>query len=217
MPLVLLLACSGGSDDIATYRAALDDGRCGRIADPWRRDDCWVHRTGVEQVPHCDEVTDPRLRGECWFVLAEATVDPSVCPKATPFADDCALHVLSLGFRALGEPGTEPGAQEGEVARRIAAAGLAPDDLRPWSAWYRQVLSGQRPLDRGSCAAVTDPARADACRRTGLALYQDRLNHARDNRLWPCEGGPLPASLTTTPDAEIDALVASRSDLCPAR
>lgn len=217
MALLLLLACSRGADDIATYRAALDDGRCERIVDPWRRDDCWIHRTEVDQRPHCDRVTDARQQGECWFVLAEATLDPALCPRATPFADDCALHVLSLGFRALGEPGTVPGEHEVEVARRIAAAGLAPDDLRPWSAWYRQVLAGQRPLDRGACDRVADPARAEACRRTGLALYQDRLNHARDHHLWPCDGGPLPPSLATTPDPAIDALVAARTDLCPAR
>ena len=217
MSLLLLLACPAPGPDVATYRRALEDGRCGDVRDDRLRDDCWLHRTQVDGRPWCDEVEAPAMQGECWFVLAESLADPSLCPKATPFADDCALHVLSLGFRAMGEPGTRPGEHEAEVADRIARAGLAADDLRPWSAWYRQVLAGLVPFDRAACDAVPDPAHREACRRTGLALYNDRLNHARDHHLWPCAGEPLPASLSHTEDPELDALVASRTDLCPAR
>ncbi len=199
------------------YRRGLDDGACERIADATLRDDCWTHRTSVDKKPHCDQTSTPVATGECWFVYAEATLDPSACPNATPFADDCALHVLSVGFRALGEPGTTPGTHEEEVARRVVSAGLRVDDPRPWSAWYRQVLSGSVPFDRGACAAVSDPMRQESCRRTGIALYSDRLNYARDRGLYPCDGGPLPSVLVRTPDPELDALVAARSDLCPAR
>lgn len=212
----MLAACPSRTSDIHRYRQALDDGTCAAVEDPTLRDDCWIHRTREDQRSHCDAPSDARARGECWFVLAEATADPSLCPRAVPFADDCALHVLSTSFRALGEPGTHPGDHEEEVARRIQAAGLAADDPRPWSAWYRQVLAGNLPLDRASCDAVADLPRREACRHTGLALYNDRLNHARDHHLWPCDGSPLPRSLTVVPDPELDALVATRTDLCPA-
>ncbi len=216
LPL-LLAACPNGTSDLHRYRQALDDGRCDAVEDVVLRDDCWTHRTEVDKRSWCAQVTNPAAAGECWFVLAEATMDPSLCPQAVPYADDCALHVLSAGFRALGEPGTRPGEHEAEVSARIQRAGLAVGDPRPWSAWYRQVLAGVVPFDRGACDAVPDPERRDACRHTGLALYQDRLNHARDRHLYPCDGGPLPSLLVRTPDPELDALVAARSDLCPAR
>jgi hypothetical protein len=125
--------------------------------------------------------------------------------------------VLSRGFPTWLPRRARPGEHEEEAARRIAAAGLAEDDMRPWSAFYRHVLGSTRPIDRASCDRVTDPARREACRQTGLALYQDLLNMARDRQLYPCDGGPLPSLLTHTPDPELDALRAGRTDLCPSR
>lgn len=212
MILACLLGCAA-TDPRAAYLHGLRTGECAPVTDTQLRDDCWIARVGREGVDWCGETTAGRARGECYFQLAERTGDPSLCPRATPFADDCALHLLSRGFGELLP--ASPGEKESEVAARIAAAGLGPEDPRPWSAWYRWVLGGQRPLDRASCAQVAEPLRREACERTGVALYHDLLNRARDLRTYPCDGGPLPPELQHTPDPELDAARAARADLCP--
>jgi hypothetical protein len=220
--VVFLAACGGASHpdgvpDAAqreAWLAALKSGACETVTNEALRDDCWLAR--VAHHPEvCEKMAGETARSECWFRVAEAQADPSLCPKAGIFAEDCALHVLSTSFASWVPRDARPGAGEDEVERRIAASGLAADDPRPWSAYYRWILGQQHPLDRASCAAATTEERRDACAHTGLALYADLLNHARDRRTFPCDGGPMPPELQTTPDPEIDALVASRTDLCP--
>ncbi|MFZ5481266.1 MAG: hypothetical protein ACOZNI_31190 [Myxococcota bacterium] len=205
--MILLYACVS-ADTPAELADALARKDCGGLRE--LRDACLA-----ELATDCDDVGDPTLRGECWFRRAEVAGDASSCPKAVPFADDCAMHVLSRGFAAWVPKGAAPAEVEALAEPRIVAAGLAPDDPRPWSALWRWVLGNRRPLDRASCDAVADPARREACLRTGLALYADLLNQARDRRTFPCDGGPLPPHLAYAPDRELDALVASRTDLCP--
>lgn len=216
--IALLWACAGPStpdaEDRARFVAALSDGACETVRDRRLRDECWLARAEKSGEDVCAEVGDATLRGECWFLVAEKRKDATLCADAGPFAEDCALHLLSNGFAAWARAGALPGDREDEVAARIVASGLGADDPRPWSAWYRWVLGGQRPLDRGTCDRVTDRDRREACRRTGLAVYADLLNHARDTRTYPCDGGPLPLALQYTPDAELDALRAARTDLC---
>jgi hypothetical protein len=221
--LLPLLACGtaapavGGpvQGDPARFVAGLSSGDCTPVADPALRDDC---RVSTAKAPaDCEVVADATLRGECWFRLAEKGKDPALCPKAAPFADDCALHVLSAAFPKWIPKGTRPGDHDDDAAAQIAAAGLAADDMRPWSAWYRWVLLEERPLDRAGCANVADAARREACLHTGIALYQDLLNRARDRHTYPCDGGALPGALQTTPDPELDALRAARTDLCTPR
>jgi len=217
--LALLVACDAASTDAhadrARFVAALASGDCSGIVDPSLSDEC---REATARSPDdCERVSGATLHGECWFTLAEASGDASLCTKAAPFTDDCALHVLSKGFADWLPRGTRPGAQEEQAATRIAAAGLAPDDMRPWSAYYRFVLGASRPIDRVGCAAVTDASRREACLKTGLALYQDLLNMARDRGIYPCDGSPLPPVLAYTPDPELDAVRAARTDLCSSR
>ena len=210
--MIWFLACV--DDPVTQYRDALRDGRCDAVADDALRDDCWVAMAGEGTGDTCAQVTDTTLRGECWFRLAEARSDAALCPQAVPFAEDCALHVLSRGF-ATGVPrGLRPGRGEDDAAARIVASGLAVTDMRPWSAWYRWVLGQNHPLDRAACLDVVDPDRREACLHTALALYGDLLNNARDRGTYPCDGSPLPAVLQYTPDPELDALRAGRTDLC---
>ncbi len=217
--ILLLLACATPGSDRAADRArfveALASGECDGIRDAALADEC--REATAREPADCAAVRDATSRGECWFQLAEQTDDASLCPKAAPFAADCALHMLSRGFPEWIPRGARPGEQEDEAARRIAASGLAADDMRPWSAFYRHVLGATRPIDRAACASVPDAARREACERTGLAMYQDLLNMARDRGAYPCDGGPLPPLLAHTPDPELDAMRAARTDLCPAR
>lgn len=221
-------ACAGEARDARDahrYRDGLRSGDCDPIRDPLLRDDCrlaTIRKRPLAEDP-CGPIRDPALISECWFVLAERERDPALCARAGAFRDDCALHVLSRAFPRWIDPQTRPGdPQEQELVDRIAQIGMAPDDPRPWSAWYRWVLSQGAPLDRAACRAVPDPMRREACLQTGLALYGDRLNRARDTRdraplpcPLPADPALLPPDLRHTPDPELDALRASRSDLCP--
>ncbi len=201
--------------DRAQFVAGLQTGACETITDPALRDDC--HLAASKAPADCGRIEAEKVRGECWFQIAEKTRDPALCAKATPFVDDCALHVLSQAFPKAIPAGSRPGEHEDAAEALILSSGLAVTDMRPWSAWYRWVLGGMQPLDRAACAGVADPDRREACTHTGVALYQDLLNNARDRGLYPCDGGPLPPYLQTTPDPELDALRASRTDLCPPR
>lgn len=217
--LGLLLGGCGAGDEAGVasrYAEALRSGRCADAGAPELRDDCRLAHLDAAAAAPCEGFETTRLRDECFFQLAEAREDASLCPKAGAFADDCALHVLSRGFgRGLGA-GSRPGEGEEAVAARIVAAGLAADDMRPWSAWYRWVLGGLDPLDRAACEAVADPARREACRNTAVAVFHDRINNARDRRLVDCATGALPPLLTHAPDPELDAALRRRwTELCP--
>lgn len=215
--ILVLWACAPAPEPPARFLEALRTGACDTLQDAALRDDC--REATAKTAEDCPAIEDDRLRGECWFQLAERTADPSLCPKATPFADDCAMHVISAAFAKKIPRGTRPGQGEETAEALITAAGLSLDDPRPWSAYYRQVLGAERPIDRQACAAVTAPTRRDACLHTGIALYQDLLNHARDRRLYPCDTPnptveQLPKLLQYAPDPELDAVRAARTDLC---
>jgi hypothetical protein len=210
--LLLFLGCGAPRDDAAAFVDGLKSGDCSSIADARLADEC---REATAKTPEdCEGVLDPTWRGECWFQIAESSKDASYCPKAAPFADDCALHVLSTGFATWLPKRPRPGEHEEEAARRISAAGLAADDLRPWSAFYRHVLGASRPIDRAACANVADATRRDVCERMGITMYHDLLNHARDFGGYPCDGGELPLALAYTPDPGLDAVRAARTDVC---
>ena len=101
------------------------------------------------------------------------------------------------------------------MEKKLEGSGLSVDDMRPWSAYYRWVLGQHQPFDRASCSKIAHPMRKEACEKTGLAVYNDLLNNARDRKLIPCPSrAPLPPELVHTPDAELDALIQSREDLC---
>ena len=185
------------------------------------RADCWIAAAAKrpssgspleQKLSDCESIPSEHDRGECAFVLAETTLRPDLCTLAGPFADDCALHVVSWKFAA------SKVLSEDAAATDIVASGLAFDDPRPWSAYFRELLGRAQPLDRSTCAAVTSPARAEACRRTGLALHEDRMNQARDQRAFTCVDGiptgPWPDQVAWAPDPELAEALAARTDLC---
>ena len=213
--LALLAACGSRAPDVGDYVAALKDGHCERVRETTLRDDCLSALAEHDGIDHCREASEGRATDECFFQLAESSQDVKWCGQAGGFADDCRLHHLSRQFRGMATTRVGADDTEDDVARAIRAAGLADDDPRPWSAWYREILGRQRPLDRSRCTTVADASHREACLQTGLALYNDRLNRARDTRTFPCAGGSLPPELETSPDPQIEALRASRTDLCP--
>lgn len=208
--MIVGLLLGGCSADRATaYEAALQSGDCAAL--PWAdlRDDC-----AVEHLQCALTEAEP-ARWECAFREAERDGAPAQCARAGVWADDCRLHLWAGSFEQWAPKAPRPGEDEARVGSELARFGFAEGDPRPWSAWYRYVHGHSRPLDRGACARVADPALAEACRQTALAHYGDMLNVARDRKLYPCTGGALPAFLEYTPDPDIDALRKSRTDLCP--
>ncbi len=221
------------SADVAAYARALAAIRsdpagaaaaCAPVRDPNLAADCLTAAAealadndpdGAEAL--CVQLPAGVGRDECHFQVAERARDVTRCDRAGAFADDCRLHRLSADFGRLIPRGARPGGFEADLAAALPDYGLAVDDPRPWSAAYRWVLGSHRPLDRGSCDAVADPDRAEACRHTAVALFDDLLNHARDTRTFPCDGGPLPDRLAHAPDPVLDQRLAERRarDLCP--
>lgn len=200
--VIALLGCSGAGD-----AEAMLTGECADITEAAARELC------LAAADRCEEIPAGINRDECHFRRAEKRGDIAACAQAGSFVEQCRMHVFSAGFATWSAEATV-GRDEPAVAARIAEAGFAADDPRPWSAWYRHALDRRRPIDRAACRAVPDEMRREACLHTGVALYQDLLNMARDRHLYPCDGGPLPPLLQTTPDPELDAVRAARSDLC---
>jgi hypothetical protein len=229
MVVLVLLACSpapdgaGSSRDpsaAAIWARALRTGMCDAVVDERLHDACVVAAVERTREDRCSEPRSQRAREECAFRLAEKRLDASICRRAGAFAEDCALHVLSTGFMVWAPAGALPGGpEEDEVTRRIAAAGLRDDDMRPWSAWYRWVLGAQQPLDRSTCARVEPAVRGEACARTGLTVFEDRINRTRDTRepdgtsALAC--GAEPPLLAHAPDPELDAILLRRRGPCP--
>ena len=206
MILGWLLACR---DDATSYRDALADGACSSLPGGALRDDCYAERG------QCEQVEAPLAHDECGFVLAETRGDITLCASAGRFAEDCRMHLWSVAVASWPEGDCELGTAEGGVAPRAAAAGFTVADPPPWSAYFRHCLLRSRPFDRSRCAKVSDAMAREACEQTALAAYNDLLNMARDRKLYPCDGGPLPPLLSYAPDPAIDTLLLGRSDLCP--
>jgi hypothetical protein len=163
----------------------------------------------------CDLLTGSNL-DECRFQLAERTRDLAGCARAGAYADDCRLHVFSELVPEIWPKQGDFAAGVTAVRSEMLAVGIAPDDYRFWSAAFRHGLLARRPFDRQACSVAGDPALVDACRHTGLAVYQDLLNHERDFGHFPCDGAPLPETLAHTADPDLDAIIAERRprDLC---
>lgn len=237
---VLLLACSGPAAPadreayVSAARIAADDPNraseaCERISDPTLRADCGLlaleSLARREQVPtqelvdRCGRLPDPLTAQECAFQVAEARNAPLACGPAGRFEDDCRLHLLSRRITRWA-PRTGAVADPAALAHldtEIAEVGLPPGDPRAASAYFRWILGRVQPLDRHGCNAIPSPERRDACWQTGRALFEDRLNFARDTGTYPCGGGPLPPLLATVPDEELEAILDTRerTDLCP--
>ena len=186
-------------------------------------DDCWVAAASkrpesaaseAERAALCANVRAPRQVGECYFSVAELMGAPALCREAAPFADDCALHVVSIAFARSEAP------TEAFAAEQIQRAGLSPADPRPWSAYFREVLGRVRPLDRSACGQVA-PDHREACEQTTISLFSDRLNQARDRRQFTCVEGapqpPWPDLVAFQPDAVFEQVMAARVDLCTPR
>lgn len=127
------------------------------------------------------------------------------------------MHVWARVLAASIPAGTAVDAAEPSVASLARAAGFGPDDPRPWVVFARHLLGSKMPLDRGRCRSLQDRTRRRVCRDATRDLFHDRLNHARDTRTFPCDGGPMPSLLAHTADAELEAILAERraGDLCP--
>ncbi len=170
---------------------------CHEIEDgPLRADCAWAvvpHLEGEEAAALCVSLPDTALGHECWFLLGESG-DPSACANAGPMADDCRIHVFSQRIWSHFDSDVRPGEAEEEVLLHVVGVGFAPSDVRPWSAWFRQLFT-RGVLDPTTCLAVEDLDRREVCARTVLPVFHDRLNHGRDTEEGLCEEDPAWAVL----------------------
>ncbi|MBM4367533.1 MAG: hypothetical protein FJ102_15075 [Deltaproteobacteria bacterium] len=203
--ILALFACAPGA---AEYREALESGGCAAVSDPALRDDCHAQRG------ECTQVHGAVARDECGFVRAEKAGEIALCGGAGRFEHDCRMHLWTQEVVKFDKSACAVGRGEPAVASRLVDLGFDADDPAPWSAYYRRCLSVNRPIDRGPCNLVPSAVAREACLRTGLALYDDLLNMARDKHDFPCGAGPMPALLEHAPDREIEALIARRSAAC---
>ena len=226
LALATLAACGQGpADEGKAYRTALELAarepaatwvRCRALSDPALRGDCqlavieaWATAEGEPTdalLARCGALDAERTRGECAFQVAERRDDPGACAAAGPFADDCRLHLFTLGMARWAPQNvdpTDPTLHVGMLAE-MERVGLPRGDLRPASALFRAVLDRQPRLDRGTCQPLPRGWR-EACWSTGEALFHDRLNQARDQGTLPCPGALLPPALDHAPDPALDA------------
>ncbi|MFH1464564.1 MAG: hypothetical protein ABIO70_09260 [Pseudomonadota bacterium] len=226
-----LVACgAGGSREHTRYLEAMELvardpeaawRRCADLATPSLADDCSLSAVealaGREGEPtaallaRCEGLATRESRDECAFQVGERRDDPAACARAGAFEDDCRIHLLAMSMPHWLPAGAGPASPAvlDALAAETARVGLPRGDQRAASATFRALLDRQPILDRGACEAVAPPWRT-ACQQTGLALYEDRLNMARDQGALPCPGEALPEPLAHSADPELDAALARR-------
>lgn len=206
-----------GYQDCRHIRNAILRADCGLAAIEGMAKD--PDETTASLLQRCRTVAVGTWLDECAFQVAEKRNDSLACDHAGRFQDDCRLHLFSTGLRSWVSENAR--VDDPEIGRRaekeIQKNGLPATDGRAWSAFYRWVLGRQAPLDRAACASIAESERRSICMETGKALYTDRLNHARDSRSFPCQGGAMPTELEVVQDPELLSLRTQRAaqDLCP--
>jgi hypothetical protein len=240
--LALLGACEHDGNariDLLRYQRALETATsdpavgwdaCATIAEPGLESDCrvaviesWAAHKGEPTdalLDRCRRLQPPTMTAECAFQVGERRRDPAGCALAGIYEDDCRLHLATGDFDAWMTRDARLDDEElhQRMVHEAEAAGLRADDLRVWSAFFRRVFMQQLPLDREGCGALIEHL-AESCRETGLQVYNDRLNMAADQGIYPCGGDELPAFVQTGDDVELEALRQrrERSDLCRRR
>jgi hypothetical protein len=236
----LALGCAnhgGDEPDIRRYVEAVSQishtargayASCHKIHDDALRADCDLaaveamavekNESVTELLGLCRAIPTDLLVDECAFQVAEKRKDAQACDQAGRFQADCRLHLLSASFASwipraatVNDP-----TLDARLEQEIVRVGLSAQDDRPWSAYYRWILGSHAPIDRGSCRAITVSEHRESCLQTGRALYDDRLNHARDTKTFPCDGSALPPDIQTGDDADLAGILEKRTatDLC---
>ena len=195
--------------------------RCAVLTTPAIRGDCIIH--GVERLartsPQGAEVLCASLDGlsadECWFQLAERSGEPERCDRAGRFAEDCRMHAWTARVPKLAGPTDSPEVWAEALFLAASEMGFSSDDERPWVAASRFLLGRQLPLDRSFWDGWS-PERREGCRRGGLGLFHDRVNHVRDARKWSCDGPPPAMLAVAKHDTDLaSVLERRRPEICP--
>jgi len=227
--LLVLAACSTAPDtktDLLRYQRALETAvtdpaaawdACSTVADAGLRGDCglatieaWAGHKGVdsaELLSRCAELEPQTTTHECAFQVAERRHEPAGCAAAGPYEDDCRLHLATARFDAWMP--RDARLQDEDLHQQMITeaeeAGLAADDPRVWSAFFRRVYMQQISMDRSGCTALIEFL-AESCHETGRAVYRDRMNIARTQGMFPCDDAEPPRFLQTGDDTELEQL-----------
>ena len=167
----------------------------------------------AEAAAWCASLPEGLDRDECGFVRAEGTKDLTACDAAGRFAADCRLHIWSATIQEHWSDAGDLADEVPHIRAELAEAGLPDGDLAYWSAAFRYGYRRLAPLDRRPCARIPDANLVEECRRTGRAVYEDRLNHLRDVTHPRCDDPP-PRALAID-DPELDAIRERRwTEIC---
>jgi len=209
MSWLLVLACTGSPTGA--------DGTCAQLSDPLLVSECVFSALESSATPSatlCRPLVDSAAQ-ECHFRLAERTDNPAYCVQAGAQEDSCRLHLYSQRMPRWLSDDVEFQDIAMQAPPHMSAVGLSAEDPRAWSATWRAALSARAPLDRGACDSLEPPMVREACRHTGIALFQDQLTRAASLGQDLCEG-QLSPTLAPAPDPELDEVLARRrtQDLC---
>lgn len=156
---------------------------CSSLSQQKQKEDCLL--VGVEKlrkvnVAATEEICEylEQNRGECFFRLAEVSESVQHCEKATPFQEDCQLHLLT---KILQQQKIETVQESLPVLERLS---LSIEEPNPKTVLYRHLLAKEKPLPIQNCQRYPHP---QACLLAAEGLYVDRLRYARDTNRFPCD------------------------------
>ena len=207
-------ALPGALAAVASDPAAAVD-ICAVLRTPAVRGDCVIH--GVERLARKDPDAASALcaslsdlsADECWFQVAERSGDVHRCARAGRFAEDCRMHAWTARMPKFAGPTATAETWAARLTEATAEMGFDAEDMRPWTAASRYLLGRSLPLDRAFCDDWPAAERA-VCRKGGLGLFHDRINHVRDARKWDCAGAPPALLGFAEGDSELAAVQTTR-------
>jgi hypothetical protein len=123
----------------------------------------------------CQELRNNE-RGECYFLLAEESNDPTLCPKAIPFENDCRLHIFSLRS-----------GRYHSLSKLIELAKSLDMDINNnnvQALMYREALSRTPNVPISICEQANN---STSCIDVAKKLYRDILILAKKQKNFPCQ------------------------------
>ena len=169
-----------------------------------------VDAKGAETL--CSHIPHGVIQDECHFVLAEGSGQVETCVRAGRFAQDCRMHAWS---RTLQAASTQWQSIDDVIETVRTSAPPELGALDPHLPAFRLWLGAQDLLDLAPCATLTDAELEKACTFSGLGLFHDRMNHARDTGAISCPNPAESPSLAHRPHPQLSAALTQRQDLCP--
>ncbi len=160
---------------------------CGTFSESAQREFCIEF--ALQALPKDDVVSIRELcpelngnaRGECWFQVAERSLSLEDCAKATPFVDNCHMHITLKRLLEF-----EPTTWE-EIEKIARQYGTDPDSTSHGYALYQYWFRNTSKLKLSDCEILSRP---QICHDALASLYFHRLKEWDMDGNAPCQ--PVP-------------------------